>query len=73
MAKREHYRNGDAVSLVSNGCDGCAPSRINGVLCHESGCPDAWRDYTKACFYCGCEFLRSDRHQTICEDCQSNN
>ena len=41
---RKNYRNGDEVSLQMNGCDGCAIININGVLCHERGCPDAWRD-----------------------------
>lgn len=41
--KRTHYRNGDEIHL-SCGCNSCSPCRINGVLCHETGCPDAWRD-----------------------------
>jgi len=41
---RKNYNNGDEISLKQNGCDGCSPSMINGVLCHETGCPDAWRD-----------------------------
>lgn len=42
--KRSEYRNGDPISLEFTGCNGCSPSAINGVLCHEHGCPDAWRD-----------------------------
>ncbi len=64
---RTHYRNGDQITLGN--CNGCNPSTINGVLCHESGCPDAWRDYTRECFECGCDFLRESRHQNTCEDC----
>ena len=41
--ERKAYRNGDPIEL-SCGCNGCSPSMINGVLCHEQGCPDAWRD-----------------------------
>ena len=41
---REYYHNGDPIDLKHNGCDGCSPSTINGVLVHERGCPDAWRD-----------------------------
>lgn len=65
---RSHYRNGDEISL-SCGCDGCSPSMINGVLCHEHGCPDAWRDHTAECFECGCDFLPRERGQRICDDC----
>jgi hypothetical protein len=65
---RTHYRNGDEITLMG-GCDSCSPSRINGVFCHEQGCPDAWRDYSIACRECGCEFLREERHQAVCNDC----
>jgi hypothetical protein len=43
---------------------------INGVICHEHGCPDAWKDYTRTCKWCGTEFKPEDRHQRFCdEDC----
>ena len=64
---RTHYRNGDEITL--HGCDGCSPSMINGVLCHETGCPEAWRDHTVSCFECGCEFRPSERYQRVCDDC----
>lgn len=41
---RSTYRNGDPIGLIHCGCDSCNPSMINGALCHEHGCPDAWRD-----------------------------
>ena len=41
---RTRYRNGDPIGLKANGCDGCSPVRVNYTLCHEAGCPDAWRD-----------------------------
>ena len=69
MAKRTAYRNGDEIGLVHTGCDGCSPSRINGVFCHETGCTYAWKDLPKACFECGCDFYPAGRHQRICEDC----
>jgi hypothetical protein len=68
MSKRTTYRNGDSIDLAC-GCNGCNPARINGVLCHEHGCPDAWRDYAAECVHCGCDFYRQDRHQTVCNDC----
>ena len=73
MAKREHYRNGDEITLTSCGCDGCAPSRINGVLCHESGCPDAWRDYQVACYTCGDGFFPEEKGIMVCPDCRPDN
>lgn len=41
---RTHYLNGDEIGLQHTGCDGCSPSMIQGVLCHETGCPYAWKD-----------------------------
>jgi len=68
MAKRTHYRNGDEVGL-SCGCDGCSPSMISGVLCHEQGCPDAWRDSTVDCSECGFAFYPESRFRTVCPGC----
>lgn len=67
--KRETYRNGDEIGLKECGCDGCAPAFINGILCHETGCPDAWRDNAIECLECGCDFIRSEKTQTLCDDC----
>lgn len=68
---RTHYRNGDDVGLHT-GCDGCSPVRINGVFCHEPGCPDAWRDYAVECFVCGCDFYPKSRYQNHCPDCRAD-
>jgi len=70
MTMREKYKNGDEISLVFGGCDGCSPSVINGVFCHEQGCPDAWRDRTKVCDECGFEFQPTEEFQSICDSCQ---
>lgn len=51
MRKRSRYKNGDYIYLHT-GCNSCTPSRINGVLCHESGCPDAWKDKRLICEEC---------------------
>jgi hypothetical protein len=69
--KREKYRNGDSVGLAANGCDGCQLASINGQLCHETGCPEAWRDNSIECADCGCDFIRSERDETICPDCSA--
>ena len=34
-------------------CQSCEVLNINGVNCHEIGCPDAWKDYTRECKECG--------------------
>lgn len=69
MAERLKYRNGDFITLQAIGCDGCSPSMINKVLCHESGCPERWRDMERDCFQCGEEFMPGDRTDSICADC----
>jgi hypothetical protein len=68
---RTNYRNGDEIGLQECGCDGCSPSMVNGQLCHEAGCPDAWRDRAIHCFACGCDFFQSERNQRVCPDCQN--
>lgn len=65
---RTKYRNGDPITL-SCGCDSCSPIRVNGVLCHEAGCRDAWRDYQVDCRECGFEFYPVHRGERICPDC----
>jgi hypothetical protein len=67
--RRTHYRNGDEIGMAWNGCDGCSPAMINGILCHEHGCPDAWRDKTVECFECGCDFFPEESRQRLCNDC----
>ena len=44
-------------------CDSCHILSINGLACHETGCPDAWKDYEKDCFECGWQY------QAVCLDC----
>ena len=63
---RTQYANGDTIELGA--CNGCSPAIINGVFCHESGCPDAWRDHPRECFECGCDFLPVERFQRVCLD-----
>ena len=66
---RTQYRNGDEIGLTAIGCDGCSPSMVNGVLCHEQGCPDAWRDCKIKCWECGCEEYPSERGSRLCAGC----
>ena len=44
-------------------CDQCELLVINGVVCHETGCPNAWRDTTRTCYACGCDFVPETRQQ----------
>lgn len=54
-------------------CQSCQPARINGVLCHEHGCPDAGRDEVRECRFCGCEFKPENRFQKCCsEECNED-
>lgn len=57
-------------SAMANGCDSCEMVSINGMACHETGCPDAWRDKVVECRWCGTMFVPEYRHQTTCSrDC----
>lgn len=70
---RETYLNGDEIGLKATGCDGCSPCSVNGVLCHERGCPDSWRDYQRVCGWCGDSFWPSDPHDEFCcDDCSDS-
>lgn len=55
-------------------CQSCEALMINGVLCHEIGCPDAWRDSTRSCKWCGQEFKPDHRDEAYCtDDCKWEN
>jgi hypothetical protein len=56
-------------------CDQCEALMIQGVYCHETGCPNQHKRYlygawirVVACFECGCEVEEG----TAC-DCQEEN
>ena len=55
-------------------CTQCDSIGINGVLCHEQGCPEAHidlstgRPYLKECRECGCNFEPEDKHQSVCDE-----
>lgn len=49
-------------------CDRCQLLRINGIVCHELGCPNAWKDETRKCLWCGQAFGPEYREQTCCDD-----
>ena len=49
-------------------CNQCEILNINGVNCHEIGCPDAWKDYQVECAWCGQEFKPEYDGQTLCDE-----
>jgi len=48
-------------------CKSCDAVTINGMVCHERGCPDAWKDYTVTCKWCGSKFSPDERYQLFCD------
>ena len=52
-------------------CKSCTLLRICGKVCHEAGCPEAWRDVLGKCFECGCEFERESGSDAYCSPCCS--
>lgn len=51
---------------TDNRCHSCEVLYINGVRCHESGCPDAWKDEERECEECGQKFEPEVRHDRFC-------
>lgn len=55
------------------GCTSCEVVSINGVACHETGCPDSWKDpvtgkgYKRECKWCGTQFEPEDRFSKFCD------
>lgn len=49
-------------------CKSCDSVVINGVYCHEKGCPDAWRDSARECKECGCQFTPDESGQLFCSE-----
>ena len=49
-------------------CNSYEALKINGVLCHEQGCPDAWKDYERECCWCGTLFKPEGKNQYYCSD-----
>jgi hypothetical protein len=47
-------------------CGSCQLMRIQGVVCHELGCPESWKDQHKDCKWCGRPFHPKVRGQQTC-------
>lgn len=51
-------------------CDSCVMITINGIKCHETGCPKMYLDEKRECQWCGTEYTPKTRFQTTCcDDC----
>jgi hypothetical protein len=48
-------------------CDSCQVLVINNVICHETGCPNAWKDETRECKWCGRRFKPENSNQQCCD------
>lgn len=56
-------------------CPSCIASMINGMACHETGCPDRKLiligpdagQYLHVCRTCGCDVLSDDRDKYFCD------
>jgi len=52
-------------------CPSCEVVVLNGILCHEHGCPDSHIGALRECDWCGSEFHPEERGHRFCdEDCQ---
>lgn len=49
-------------------CDACEAVRINGLVCHEQGCPDSWKGVEVSCKWCGTMFIPESRNQWLCDE-----
>jgi len=49
-------------------CPSCTALMINGIYCHETGCPDSWRNTKRECKWCGRKFTPTERDQLFCTD-----
>ena len=48
-------------------CKACEIMCINGVRCHEHGCPESWKDEVRLCKWCGQKFKPEFDYQECCE------
>ena len=46
-------------------CNQCEILNINGINCHETGCPESWREET-LCKWCGSAFIPDNQWQLCC-------
>lgn len=49
-------------------CHSCQLVRIQGVVCHEIGCNESYKDELRECSWCGQDFKPEDRYQKLCSE-----
>lgn len=49
-------------------CEQCQLMRINGVIVHEKGCPDAYKHEIRECKWCGTDFEPESNGQRFCDE-----
>ena len=49
-------------------CQNCQAVRINGVLCHETGCPTSYIGKTLECSWCGTKFKIPEDEKPIAQN-----
>lgn len=54
------------MNMKKKKCASCEALMINGVYCHELGCPDAWKDEVRECKWCGRAFKPKEKPQHCC-------
>lgn len=47
-------------------CISCQVLSINGITCHETGCPNAYKDSQSECKWCGQLFTPESKYQDCC-------
>lgn len=67
-----HQVRAYAIRPVVVTCSSCQIVVINGHVCHELGCPEAWKDETRECRWCGSSFKPASKGQGFCcNDCHA--
>lgn len=49
-------------------CEYCEMTTINGLACHETGCPMAWMTERRVCLWCGMKFSPKYYQQECCDE-----
>ena len=47
-------------------CKSCEVLYINGLKCHETGCPELYKDELRDCLFCGTKFTPEFKKQVYC-------
>lgn len=59
-----------AMTEIDYTCDQCQALMINGVYCHETGCPNAHSLACRKCDECEIVYFPKYDRQRVCLQCQ---